>query len=152
MRSLLQRTGVSGSIFAIGCATNPPPQPPLSSSAVTLAATVPATVSPPVVAPQYPTRVFFGDTHLHTAASLDAGTAGTRLLPADAYRFAKGQEVTSASGQHAKLSRALDFLVVSDHSDQMGFGSDLLAGKPELLANPQAKKWYDLIQAGKQQA
>src|SRR4051812_37018866 len=130
MRSLLQLTGVSGSIFAIACATNPPPQPPLSSSAVTLA----ATVSPPVVAPQYPTRVFFGDTHLHTAASLDAGTAGTRLLPADAYRFAKGQEVTSASGQHAKLSRALDFLVVSDHSDQMGFGSDLLAGKPELLA------------------
>jgi hypothetical protein len=42
--------------------------------------------------------------------------------------------------------------VVSDHSDQMGFISDLLAGKPELLANPTAKKWYDLIQAGKAQA
>ena len=60
----------------------------------------------------YPTRVFFGDTHLHTALSMDAGAAGAKLLPADAYRFAKGEEVTGASGQKAKLSRPLDFLVV----------------------------------------
>ena len=80
---------------------------------------------------------------------MDAGAAGAKLLPADAYRFAKGEEVTGASGQKAKLSRPLDFLVVSDHSDQMGLITDLKAGKPELLAVPMAKRWYDLMQAGK---
>lgn len=101
------------------------------------------------VVPAYPTRVYFGDTHLHTALSLDAGAAGAKLLPADAYRFAKGEEVTGASGQKAKLARPLDFLVVADHSDQMGFITDLVAGKPEILAVPMAKRWYDLMQAGK---
>ena len=82
---------------------------------------------------------------------MDAGAAGANLLPSDAYRFAKGEEVTGASGQKAKLSRPLDFLVVSDHSDQMGLITDLKAGKPELLAVPMAKRWYDLMQAGKAQ-
>ena len=49
----------------------------------------------------------------------------------------KGEEITASSGQLAKLSRPLDFLVVTDHSDNMGFFPDLLAGKPELLADPQ---------------
>src|SRR5690349_10396545 len=80
---------------------------------------------------------------------MDAGTAGCRLNPRDAYRFARGEEVMASSGQPAKLSRPLDFLVVADHSDNMGFFPDLLAGKPELLADPMGRKWYDMIQAGK---
>jgi hypothetical protein len=48
-----------------------------------------------------------------------------------------------------KLSRPLDFLVVADHSDNMGFFPDLFAGKPELLADPQGRRWYDMIQSGK---
>ena len=48
-----------------------------------------------------------------------------RLGPRDAYRFAKGEEVMASSGQLAKLSRPLDFLVVTDHSDNMGFFPDL---------------------------
>ena len=31
----------------------------------------------------------------------------------------------------------------------MGFFPDLLAGKPELLADPTGRKWYDMIQSGK---
>ena len=54
----------------------------------------------------------------------------------------------ASSGQPAKLSRPLDFLVVTDHSDNMGFFPDLLAGKPELLADPLGRKWYDMIQNG----
>jgi hypothetical protein len=68
----------------------------------------------------FPSRPLFGDTHLHTAYSFDAGAFGARLLPSDAYRFAKGEEITASSGQPTKLSRPLDFLVVSDHSDNMG--------------------------------
>ncbi len=96
----------------------------------------------------FPSRPFFGDTHLHTAFSMDAGAFGCRLNPRDAYRFARGEQVTASGGQPAKLSRPLDFLVVADHSDNMGFFPDLFAGKPEVLAQPMGRKWYDMIQSG----
>src|SRR6202166_5033768 len=97
----------------------------------------------------FPTRPFFGDTHTHTSFSMDAGAFGARLGPRDAYRFAKGEEVIASSGQHAKLSRPLDFLVVTDHSDGMGFFPQLMAADPVLMATPQGRKWYDQINAGK---
>ena len=102
----------------------------------------------PYAGRNYPTRPLFGDTHLHTAFSFDAGAFGARLGPREAYRFARGEEVTSNSGQPAKLSRPLDFLVVADHSDNMGFFPDLLAGKPELLADPTGRRWYEMIRNG----
>ena len=109
--------------------------------------------SKPVYSPyanrNFPTRPFFGDTHLHTGFSMDAGAFGARLKPRDAYRFARGEQVTASSGQPVKLSRPLDFLVVADHSDNMGFFPDLFAGNPQLLANPTGRKWYDMIQSGK---
>ena len=103
----------------------------------------------PYVDRKFPTRPYFGDTHLHTGFSFDAGAFGCRLTPRDAYRFARGEQVMASTGQAAKLSRPLDFLVVADHSDNMGFFTDLLAGKPELLADPSGRRWYDMIQAGK---
>jgi hypothetical protein len=103
----------------------------------------------PYVGRNYPTRPFFGDTHLHTSFSFDAGAFGARLTPRDAYLFARGNEVTASSGQPAKLSRPLDFLVVADHSDQMGFFPDLFVGKPALLADPTGKRWNEMIHNGK---
>ena len=38
----------------------------------------------------FPDRVFWGDTHLHTGLSMDAGLFGARLGLDDAYRFARG--------------------------------------------------------------
>jgi len=103
----------------------------------------------PYVGRNYPTRPLFGDTHLHTSFSMDAGAFGARLTPRDAYRFARGEEVTASSGQPAKLSRPLDFLVVADHSDGMGFFPLLLAGGPTIQADSQGRKWNELIQSGK---
>ncbi len=103
----------------------------------------------PYAGRDFPTRPFFGDTHLHTSFSFDAGAFGARIGPADGYRFGKGQEIVASSGQRVKLSRPLDFMMVADHSDNMGFFPDLLAGKPELLADPAGRKWYDMIQSGK---
>jgi hypothetical protein len=97
----------------------------------------------------FPTRVFWGDTHLHTSFSMDAGAFGARLTPRDAYTFAKGNEITSSTGQRVKLSHPLDFLVVADHSDGMGFFPTLMSGSPDILADPQGRKWYDMIQSGK---
>ena len=102
----------------------------------------------PYAGRHFPTRPFFGDTHLHTSFSMDAGAFGARVGPREAYRLARGEEITASSGQPVKLSRPLDFLVVADHSDNMGFFPDLLAGKPDLLANPTGRKWYDMIQSG----
>ena len=103
----------------------------------------------PYAGRNFPSRPLFGDTHLHTSLSLDAGAAGARLLPADAYRFARGEEVTSSTGQQVKLSRPLDFLVVADHSDNMGFFPRLFSGDPDYLKVPQGKAWYDMINSGK---
>jgi uncharacterized protein DUF3604 len=103
----------------------------------------------PYAGRNFPTRPFFGDTHLHTSFSMDAGAFGARLTPRDAYRFARGEQVISNTGQPVKLSRPLDFLVVTDHSDNMGFFPDLFAGKPEMLADPTGRKWYDMIKSGK---
>jgi hypothetical protein len=97
----------------------------------------------------FPTRPYFGDTHLHTSFSMDAGAFGARLGPRDAYRFARGEQVNSSSGQPVRLARPLDFLVVADHSDNMGFFPDLFAGKPEMLADPTGRKWYDMIRSGR---
>jgi hypothetical protein len=109
--------------------------------------------SKPIYSPyagrKFPTRPLFGDTHLHTAASFDAGAFGARLGARDAYRFARGEEVIASSGQPAKLSRPLDFLVVADHSDNMGVFPDFFAGKPEILADPTGKKWYQMVKDGK---
>jgi len=93
----------------------------------------------PYAGRNFPTRPFFGDTHLHTSFSMDAGAFGARLTPRDAYRFARGEEITSNSGQPVKLSRPLDFLVVSDHSDGFGFFPQLMSGDPKLLATPQGQ-------------
>jgi hypothetical protein len=97
----------------------------------------------------FPERVYWGDTHLHTSFSMDAGAFGARLGPKDAYVFAKGNEITASSGQRVKLSRPLDFLVVSDHSDNMGFFPQLFAGDPKMLADPTGRRWYDMVQSGK---
>ena len=133
--------GLVASALIAGCSRKEPEQ--AAAPAATDAAAPAETVSA-----AYPTRVYFGDTHLHTAMSMDAGAFGNRLGVEDAYRFARGEEVTASSGQKAKLSRPLDFLVVADHSDNMGFFPDLFAEKPELLADPTGKKWSDMIKAG----
>ncbi len=100
----------------------------------------------------FPNLPLWGDTHLHTAISFDAGAFGARLLPPDAYRFAKGEEVISSTGQPVRLSRPLDFLVVADHSDNMGFFPNLQAGAPYVMASEKGRKWHEMIKAGGQES
>lgn len=102
----------------------------------------------PYAGRNYPTRPLFGDTHLHTTLSFDAGMVGCLVGPEDAYRFAKGDEVVSSTGQPVRLSRPLDFLVVSDHSDNMGFAPDFIAGAPNILANSFGRRWYNMVKEG----
>jgi len=96
----------------------------------------------------FPDQIFWGDTHLHTGLSMDAGLFGARLGLDEAYRFARGEEVMASSGQPVRLGRPLDWLVIADHSDGMGFFTDLAAGKPSILKFDQAKPWYAGLQTG----
>jgi hypothetical protein len=100
----------------------------------------------------FPERPLWGDTHLHTAISFDAGAFGVRLLPPDAYRFAKGEEVVSSTGQPVRLSRPLDFLVVADHSDNMGFFPKLQEGASYVMASEKGRRWHNMINQGGQVA
>jgi len=96
----------------------------------------------------FPTFPLWGETHLHTGLSLDAGAFGNILGPDDAWRFAKGEQVVSSTGQPVKLSRPLDWMVLTDHTDLMGFTPDLQAGKPGVLADPKGREWYEGYKKG----
>ncbi len=75
-------------------------------------------------------EAYFGETHLHTAYSLDAYLGGTRLLPTDAYRFAKGIEV-EVNGEKITISKPLDFCAVTDHAEYLGEMHDNFAPESE---------------------
>ena len=102
----------------------------------------------PYAGRDFPSRPLWGDTHLHTGNSFDAGAFGATLKPEDAFQFARGDEVISSNGIPVRLARPLDWLVVSDHSDNMGFFPDLIAGKQEILDDPKGREYYDRIKAG----
>ena len=106
----------------------------------------------PYVGRNIPDRVLWGDTHLHTSFSPDAGLTGTTLGPEEAFRFARGEVVTSTGGLKAQLRRPHDFLVVSDHAEYLGLANMLRDGDPALLADPTGKRWYDQFRQGGQAA
>ena len=103
----------------------------------------------PGVGQNFPTQVYWGDTHLHTSYSTDAGMSGTTLGPEEAYRFARGEEVTSTTGLKTKLRRPLDFLVVADHAETLGLAPFIRADNPLVLKTPMGKRWYEMVKAGK---
>ena len=92
--------------------------------------------------------VYWGDTHLHTSYSTDAGMIGNRLPPDTAYRFAKGEEVITSSGQRARLIRPLDWLVIADHAENLGLAPMIAEANPDLLELEYGRRFYDLVQAG----
>ena len=97
----------------------------------------------------FPNRVYFGDTHLHTSYSTDAGMVGNTLGPEEAYRFARGEEVTSSTGLPAQLQRPLDFLVVADHAENLGLAPLIAESNPDLLKSDWGRMVHDLVKAGK---
>ena len=95
----------------------------------------------PAVGKDYPTKLLWGDTHLHTNESADAWSIGNpNLTPSDAFRFARGEEVISESGVKAKLRVPLDFFMVSDHATYLGVFKRIKAGDPDLINRPLGKR------------
>lgn len=96
----------------------------------------------------FPSRVYWGDTHLHTGLSLDAGLFGNILGHEDAYRFARGEQIKASSGIQVRLGRPLDWLVITDHSDMMGLATDIQKGAPNILSDPKGKEWHEGFKKG----
>ena len=106
---------------------------PALASSPGLAAPVKATAervlsNKPIYSPyadrNFPTRPYFGDTHLHTAYSMDAGAFGARLGPRDAYRFARGEQITS--------NNLIGALFIIGGVTLMGFGERKLSTQQPL--------------------
>lgn len=132
-----------GTTFALDIGT---PTPENLSAAYT------GKVYSPYAERNFPEVPLWGDSHLHTSLSADAGLFGNTLPPREAYRFARGEQVVSSTGQPVRLSRPLDWLVVADHSDGMGLIDDLRKGTPEILAFEQGARWSKGLKEGGQTA
>jgi hypothetical protein len=102
----------------------------------------------PFLDQSYPNRVLWGDTHLHTSYSTDAGMIGNTLGPDEAFRFARGEKVRASVGDYAQLVRPLDFLVVADHAENLGLAPMIAESNPGLLANDWGRRLHDLVKDG----
>jgi len=102
----------------------------------------------PYAGRNYPERAYFGDQHVHTSWSADAGGSGTTIDPEAAVRFARGEEVMATSGQPVKLGKPLDWIVVSDHSDAMGGIAEIRSGNAEFMQDATLKRWHDMMLKG----
>ena len=87
----------------------------------------------------FPEKVYWGDEHLHSAWSADAGSSGTRLEPEDVLRFAMGETVKGSTGNDVKLARAVDWVTITDHSDAMGVIGGIIKGAPNLCRTVPSK-------------
>lgn len=96
----------------------------------------------------FPQRVYWGDTHLHTANSVDAFGLGARIAPEDALRFARGEAVTSSTGIRAQLARPLDFLVIADHSEGLGATKALYDTPRDQISDSLFLRWHDWMHEG----
>jgi hypothetical protein len=106
----------------------------------------------PYAGKHYPERPYFGDEHVHTGWSVDAGMSGATLTPVEATRFARGEEVVSTSGQPVRLSRPLDWVAITDHSDGMGTIAGIRDANPEMMRDPTLKRWHDMMAKGAAEA
>jgi predicted small lipoprotein YifL len=153
IRATLPPAVALAALFALSaCGEKAPPRqeaapPPLETATTE---TPPADAAPGGQA--YPDRVYYGDTHVHTGWSADAGMDGAITTPDDAYRFALGETVTSNTGQDARLTRPYDWFLVSDHSDGMGVINEIVAENPELMADPVLKGWAEALQGTEEDA
>jgi hypothetical protein len=76
---------------------------------------------------------------------------GVTLTPDDLFRVATGGEVVMDNGVRFKQDRPLDWVSITDHAEYMGISDQIRAGSPELLANPQGKRWYEMSKTSPQE-
>jgi Protein of unknown function (DUF3604) len=93
-----------------------------------------------VLQPHNPLKnVYWGELHVHTTESMDAVLFGTTATIEDAYRFARGEPLSSPGGEMMQLSRPLDFVAITDHAE--GFGTRSRCGESGLGVSERLNCW-----------
>ncbi|MCY4428224.1 MAG: DUF3604 domain-containing protein [Halieaceae bacterium] len=124
-------------------------QNPFSRDALELREVADGSDYSPYTGTAIPQRLLWGDTHLHSSQSIDANSAGNKTLsPAEAYRFARGDQLIANSGNPVRLSRPLDFLVVSDHAEYLGMLPRLRVGDASLQKSPLGREFLSELGKG----
>ena len=100
---------------------------------------------------KFPNRVYWGVAHVHTGFSFDSGMFGVTLTPDDLFRVARGGEVVIDNGQPSNRTGRWTGSAITDHAEYMGISDQIRAGSPELLANPQGKRWYEMSKTSPQE-
>ena len=97
------------------------------------------------------TKLYWGDTHLHTKMSADAyANRNTTASPDDSYRFAKGLPVINAyTKARIQIDTPLDFLAVTDHAEYAGLISKLFEGDPQITSTPRGARYLQMIKSGR---
>ena len=134
------RTGTSLAALAMlaGCSQTAPE----SATDAEVAALAPAEV---------PTggdrELLWGDTHLHTRNSVDAYASGLGSTDIDtAYRFARGIPVVfPKTGEKVQIDEPLDFVVISDHAENLGMNARIERGDDAVLATDLGKGWWEIL-------
>jgi hypothetical protein len=98
-------------------------------------------------AAQAQTNLYWGDLHLHSNYSLDAyGVGNTRITPDMAYRFARGIPIHhDILDTKVQIDRPLDFLAVTDHSDNLGTDVQVVNRNALLAASPWGRRLIDSV-------
>jgi hypothetical protein len=88
------------------------------------------------------THLYWGDTHLHTAHSVDAYATGNYLADPDvAFRYARGLPVLHpVTRQKIRIERPLDFLVVADHAEMLRLQISLDHDDPDVMATETGRR------------
>lgn len=115
-------------------------------------AAAPAEAAPATASSDVPRNAYFGDTHVHTGWSADAGMDGAVTGPEDAYRLALGEKIKSNTGQDVQLERPFDWFLVSDHSDGMGTINQIIDENPEMMADPILARWAKALKGTEEEA
>ena len=97
-------------------------------------------------------KLFWGDTHLHTSYSPDAFLLRNATADPDtSYRWARGLPVVHPYNRaRIRIGTPLDFLVVSDHAEFMGVIPALLQGNPLVADTETGKRYRKMFDEGRQ--
>ena len=150
-RNMLLRTAPFAILTAVSIGLAFASDPTQQAAKPTPAAVVGGGQYSPYVGETFPNRVFWGVAHVHTGYSFDSGMFGVTLTPDDLFRVATGGEVVLDNGVRYKQDRPLDWVSITDHAEYLGISDQIRAGSPELLANPQGKRWYDMAKTSPQE-
>lgn len=130
----------------------PAPTTTMDEPAEPVTDVAPSVPVPTSTTPAYPQQAYWGDTHVHTGWSADAGMDGAITSPEDAYRLAIGEKIKSNTGMDVQLHRPFDWFLVSDHSDGMGTVNEIIAENPEMMANPTLAGWAKALKGTEEEA